>query len=197
MAEYISANRYLSKSEMEVNARIIYSYLKQMGFSSSALCGMLGNMETESTINPGIYENLDSSSSTNGYGLVQWTPNTKYKNWVDDLGGGNYGDIYLQCERILFEFANNIQYIPTTKYPMSATEFVLSNKSPEYLAQVFLLNYERPLDQTQPNRSTQARYWYDLLDGSPIIDPEYPVFDKKKKKRYKFVLFNKRRGIYG
>lgn len=205
MADYISGNRYLSKSEMEVNARIIYSYLKQFGMTSNAICAMLGNMETESTINPGIYENLDSSSTTNGFGLVQWTPNTKFKNWVDENDFNvTYDNIYIQCERIVHELGNGIQYYPTDKYPMTATEFALSNKSPEYLAQVFLINYERPKDQNQPNRSTQARYWYDLLDGSPVIDPDDPDIpggggggtSTKKKKGYKFVLF-RRRGIYG
>lgn len=198
MANYISENRYLSLDEMKINATYIYNYLKNYGFTSQAICGMLGNMQTESTINPGIYESLDSSSSTNGLGLVQWTPNTKLKNWIDENEFNNgYYDMDTQLERIIFEFANNIQYIPTSEYPMSATEFVTSTQTPEYLAQVFLKNYERPKDQNQPLRSTQARYWYDLLDGSPItpVDPSNP---RKKKKGYKFVLFaNRKRRIYG
>lgn len=198
MANFISANRFLSLDEMKINAKYIYDYLKGYGFSSSAICGMLGNMQTESTINPGIYENLDSSSSTNGLGLVQWTPNTKLKNWVDD-NDFNYGyyDMDTQLERIIYEFANGIQYYPTDKYPMTASEFVTSNKSPEYLAQVFLINYERPLDQTQPARSTQARYWYDLLDGTPIIDPDNPSGGNttKKKKGFNFLLFTSKRRL--
>lgn len=193
MANIIKGNRFLSLEEMKVNAKYIYDYLLNYGFSQSAICGMLGNMQTESTINPGIYENLDSASTTNGYGIVQWTPNTKYKNWVDELGLGDYDNIDNQLERIVFEFANGIQYYPTDKYPMSATQFVLSNESPEYLAQVFLINYERPLDKDQPNRSTQARYWYNfLVNGSDTpITPINPL--SKNKKGFNFVLFNRKR----
>lgn len=194
MANFISANRYLSLDEMKINAKYIYDYLRGYGFSSNAICAMLGNMQTESTINPGIYENLDSSSSTNGLGLVQWTPNTVLKNWIDD-NEFNYGyyDMDTQLERIVFEFANGLQYYPTDTYPMSGGSFVTSNESVEYLAQVFLINYERPKNQNQPNRSTQARYWYNfLVNGTddPIIPPN-PL--SKNKKGFNFVLFNRKR----
>lgn len=47
---------------------------------------MLGNMETESTINPGIWQSLNSGNASGGFGLTQWTPATKYINWANNNG---------------------------------------------------------------------------------------------------------------
>lgn len=175
-----SANRYLSRSEMEGNAEIIASVFLSNGWSMNAIAAMLGNMESESTINPGIYESLDSTSTTNGFGLVQWTPNTKYKNWADENGYTDYGDIFAQTIRIRYEVENGLQWIPTDAYPMSFKAFTTSTRTPEYLAQAFLYNYERPASLDQPNRSTQARAWYNyILSVNPDVpiptpDPEKP-----------------------
>lgn len=162
-------NAYLTLEEMTGNAQIILDTMTTFGWSKSAICGMLGNMQSESTINPGIYESLDSSSTTNGFGIVQWTPNTKYINdWAIPRGYTSYdqyGRIAPQCDRIKYELDNGLQWIPTSMYPMSFQEFVTSTESPEHLAQVFIRNYERPADPDQPIRSTQAKYWYDNLEG--------------------------------
>lgn len=160
-----SANRYLTRSEMEGNAEVIASVFLSNGWSPNAIAAMLGNMESESGINPGIYESLDSTSTTNGFGLVQWTPNTKYKNWCDENGLKPYGDIFIQIRRILYEVNTDIQWIPTDKYPLTFKTFTTSQQSPEYLAQAFLYNYERPASLDQPARSTQARAWYEFIQG--------------------------------
>lgn len=184
-----SANRYLTRAEMEGNAEFICSVFLANGWSVNAIAAMLGNMESESGINPGIYENLDSASTTNGFGLVQWTPNTKYKTWANENGyGGNYGDIVGQVARIRYEVENNIQWISTDKYPLSFKEFTTSGKSPEYLAQAFLYNYERPASLDQPARSTQARKWYNFIQGvSP--DAPTPGDPTGKKEMSKLLLY--------
>lgn len=178
---FISANRYLTRAEMRVNAEYIADFFVVYGWTLNAIAAMLGNMETESTINPGIYQDLDATSTTNGFGLVQWTPNTKYKEWADANGfGGAYDDIVGQIFRIQYECENNIQWRKTLDYPMSFSEFAHSNASPEELAQVFLYNYERPADLDQPNRSTQARAWYTYLLS--YIDPSEPAPTPTQKK---------------
>lgn len=186
---YISKNDYLSESEMTVNATIIYNTLINYGWTSQAICAMLGNMESESTINPGIYEGLDSSSSTNGFGLVQWTPNTKFKLWADERGFNNYGDLYVQLDRILYELANGLQWIATDAYPMSFESFSKSGDSVETLAQAFLYNYERPASLDQPNRSTQARKWYDLLSDETPDVPDQPDQPSSTSRRMSKLLF--------
>ena len=86
MATYHSKNAFLTDKEMGDNARYVYDYLTARGWSPTAVCGMLGNMETESTINPGIWQNLDDTNPELGYGLVQWTPSYKYINWCNQQG---------------------------------------------------------------------------------------------------------------
>lgn len=161
---WITGNRYLSIDEMTVNAQEIMNQLTSRGWTKNAVAGMLGNMQTESNINPGVWENL-SPNVNNGYGLVQWTPATKLISWAESEGL-DYTSGDAQLQRIDWEVANNQQWIATSQYPMSFQEFKVSTLTPEYLAQVFIRNYERPRYPNQPIRSTQARYWYDNLEGS-------------------------------
>lgn len=174
--EPISANRYLSEEEMQKNALYIYDRLAKNGWTMNAIAGMLGNMETESKINPGMWESLDEGDTSMGYGLVQWTPATKYLNWCNSNGlEPSHMDSALA--RIEWELANNEQYYQTDDYPLSFTQFKTSTESPAYLAQAFLFNYERPKNQNQPNRSTQAEKWYNyLLDvtGGYVPEPDNP-----------------------
>jgi hypothetical protein len=162
---------------MKENAEYILGYLGNRGWTRNSICGMLGNMQSESNINPGIWQSLKSYDSTpyitvsgQGYGLVQWTPFNKYTIWARD-NGLNYKSIDSQLKRIEYELASGIQWYSTSDYPMSFSQFKVSTQSPEYLAQAFLRNYERPADQTQPNRSTQARYWWDNLSSGGVITP--------------------------
>jgi murein DD-endopeptidase MepM/ murein hydrolase activator NlpD len=160
----ISRNGFLNMEEMTENANYILSYLLSRGWTKNSIAGMLGNMQTESTINPGIWQNLDSGNMSMGYGLVQWTPASKYIDWAN-ANSLPYQEMDSQLSRIEFEIENGLQWISTSEYPLSFQEFKISTQTPEYLGQAFLRNYERPADQTQPNRSTQARYWFDTLTG--------------------------------
>ena len=160
----ISGNRALTRSEMLVNANYIVNKLTSQGWSKQAVAGMLGNMETESTINPGRWQS-GIVHPAQGFGLVQWTPSTKLTDWLSSNGYSN-DSMDGQLARINYEVDNGVQWITTSMYPMSFKEFKTSTESPEHLAQVFLVNYERPANQNQPGRSTQARYWYDNTDGS-------------------------------
>ena len=79
----ISNNKYLSQGEMESNAKEIYTYLSDKGWTLNAISGLLGNMQRESTINPGLWQSLKEGNYSGGYGLVQWTPASKY--WCSGL----------------------------------------------------------------------------------------------------------------
>lgn len=169
---WISGNRYLSQGEMENNARLVRSALADGGFSINAICAILGNMQSESSINPGIWQNLKpGSAGGGGYGLVQWTPWTKYSEWAGS-GWENNGD--KECERIIYEFAHGIQYYSTSQYPLSAAQFRSSDKAPGYLANAFIYNYERPSNKNQPKRAKQAEAWYRFLTGEEPPKPNDP-----------------------
>lgn len=157
------SNSYLTLAQMTINAQCIYDYLLNKGWSKNAICGMLGNMQTESTINPGIWQNLKANNMKGGFGLVQWTPASKYINWANERGL-DYLDIINQLNKILDEVENGGQWIKTSAHPLSFKDFVCSKKSPEDLAAAFVFNYERPAsDETVPTRREQARYWFDTL----------------------------------
>ena len=188
MSDFVTANRYLSQAEMETNALYIYNYLGSRGWSVNAIAGMLGNMQTESTINPGIWEGLNAGTGP-GYGLVQWTPYTKYTGWCD-ANGLDPSHMDSALKRIEWELANGEQYYPTDAYPETFAQFKVSTKSPTYLAMAFLTNYERPADPVQPARGTQAESWYTFLTGqeTPPEAPDEPTSTHIKRKRMSTLL---------
>lgn len=158
------SNNYLSTSQMNVNAQYILDYLRKKGWSKNAVCGMLGNMQTESTINPGIWQGRNEGNMKGGFGLVQWTPATKYINWANGKGLP-YANMDSELQRLLYEVtASGEQYLPTTKYNLSFTQFSKSTESAYYLGCAFLHNYERPKNASQDaTRGNQATNWFNTL----------------------------------
>lgn len=183
---YDSSNT-MTYEQMKVNAKYIYSYLLNKGWTANAICGMLGNMQSESAINPGRWQSdrVGGDSDGHGYSLVQWTPYTKYTNWCAENGYVDPSEMDVAIERILHEVENNLQWIATSKYNMSFKEFTQSTESPNYLAMVFIANYERPAEPNQPARGTQADSWYEYLTGETPIAPTI----SKKKKKFKWSVF--------
>lgn len=157
------SNSYLTVAEMTPNALYIYDFLTECGWTKNAVCGMLGNMQTESTINPGIWQNLDANNMNVGFGLVQWTPARKYIDWANN-NGLDYLNIDSQLYRILYEVERGEQWISTQRYPLSFKNFTKSNETPSYLTAAFMYNYERPGSySTLSTRQAQANYWYNLF----------------------------------
>lgn len=163
--EIVCKNAYLTMDEMKGNAQYIAYILTNEGWSAESIAGMLGNMQTESTINPCIWQNLDSGNLSLGFGLVQWTPATNLINWANSQGL-EPANMDTQLQRILYELENGLQYYQTSEYPLSFREFTQSNETPEYLASAFLKNYERAGVEKESVRREQARYWYENLDWS-------------------------------
>lgn len=166
---WIKGNRYLSTGEMQNNAQIIFNALLLKGWTKNAIAGMLGNMQKESTINPGIWQNLNPNPLL-GWGLVQWTPSTNFTDWAAANGYAN-DDGDAQLIWIDTVTASVGQWIPTTQYPETFGEFKVSTQTPEYLADCFLKNFERPGEIDQPDRQRYARYWFDWWEGSPVPPP--------------------------
>ena len=80
---YDSSNA-LTMEQMKINANYIWKALKLQGWTKNAVSAILGNMQSESSINPGRWQSdrVGGNPEGHGYGLVQWTPYTKYTNWV-------------------------------------------------------------------------------------------------------------------
>ena len=126
-------------------------------------------MRHESSINPDMYEYGYNWSEDRGYGLVQWTPRSKYWNWAESKGL-NPRDGNSQLDRIDYEVEQNIQWISTPNYPETYAQFRASTKSMDYLVPAFTWNYERPNaesgQQSMPDRIAFAKRCLNELDFS-------------------------------
>ena len=187
---YYNESQPLTSEEMHVNAVYVYQVLKYIyGWSDTAIAGLLGNMQYESSINPGRWQG-DNVGKGPAYGLVQWDPYTKYTNWCASEGRTDPSDMDNNIERIIYEVNHNIQYIKTKGYPETFVEFTQSTKDPYYLACAFAWNYERSYvvlygtesekENLRQVRGNGANYWYTYLTGlEPPPPTPIPKFKKK------------------
>ena len=169
MAWISEYQRWLSESESLQNAQLVANHLIKQGWTKESISALCGNMRHESSINPDMYEYGYNWSEDRGYGLVQWTPRSKYWNWAEsrNLPPRN-GDS--QLDRIDYEVEQNIQWISTPNYPETYAQFRASTKSMDYLVPCFTWNYERPNaesgQQSMPERIAFAKRCLNELDFS-------------------------------
>lgn len=211
---YFNESESLSQSEMEANAYYIYEWLVSVaGWSLNAVAGLLGNIQAESSINPGRWQSDNVGNMSGGYGLVQWTPASNFIDWCYSYFGNDSDPSIIdwQLNRLIYELNNNLQYYSTTDYNLSFPEFSTSSESPYYLACAFAWNYERSYtvlygteeekEALRRLRGGYAEAWYTYLSGSeppgPIDPPNPDPVDPTKlnKKRYKFLLFTARKRL--
>lgn len=183
---WISKNAYLSQSEREHNAELVWQFFGSRGWTIEAVSALLGNMESESTINPGIWESLIEGAG--GYGLTQWTPHTKYSEWA---GSGWQNNGNKECERIEWEKDNGEQWfanpdVTPSNPPITFKEFSTSKLPIATLANYFMWYYEHPKDPIQPIRAEQAEKWYNFLKALDPYPPNPPasVLIRKSKTSY-------------
>lgn len=203
-------------TEAKENADLIYSYLKNKGWTVNAVAGLLGNMGSESGYNPWRWQGDNVQPKTNspwnniGYGLVQFTPAGKYINNAEAKKNGFYAPNFsdktgsptdgLSQMAYVNKYAD---YIPTGTYPISYEDFKKSTQTPQYLASVWLYNYERPADPqaTEQTRQDDANYWYEYLTGHEPPTPPTPPTPKQKKSKWlyftsKWVKYKIKRDVF-
>lgn len=165
----ISKPEALTRAEMEINARYIWNYLGSRGWSLNAVAGMLGNMQAESTINPGRHQVGGGS----GFGLVQWTPSTNLTDWcAAQTPALDPTDMDSQLEKIINEKDTGKQYIKN-HYKYNFKEFITSLDDPYTLACAFAFDYERSdvvlrgteaqKEALRQRRGGAAEEWYTFL----------------------------------
>ena len=157
-------------SQLET-AQQIWHYFTSRGWTPEAVAGLLGNMQSESGIIADRWESDKVGDLARGYGLVQWTPATKYIDWAKQ-NGLVYQEVISQCKRLEYEVENNIQWFYNPQRPdiklITFKEFTqLTNV--EDAADCFSALHEHPEYPNQPNRKTQARYWFEQLKNTTII----------------------------
>lgn len=193
----------LTNAQMEVSAFYVYSALSDAGWTPEAIAGLLGNLQHESSINPGRWEG-DSVGSGPGYSLVQWTPYTNYTEWCASEGRSDPSEMDNAIARILYELDNNLQYYATPSYPLSFREFTQNTGSPYDLACAFAWNYERSWtvlygteaekEALRQLRGGSAERWYTYLTGKEPTPPGSggSTTKSKRRRKYNFVLFGRK-----
>ncbi|MCL2147424.1 MAG: phage tail tip lysozyme, partial [Synergistaceae bacterium] len=168
----------LSTDQQEANANYIYKYLLREGWTTEAICGLLGNIQHESWLNPGVW--YEKNETKLAYGLVQWNPTSKFLDWagLNDANADRIANSYpkslvnLQLE-FLIESCQPVQGTEWLQgsavsryhspYRMSFDDFITSTNNPGDLAKVFHGHYERSGDSLDYIQNTRAKYagdWY-------------------------------------
>ena len=133
------------------------------GFSKQAAAALLGNAQGESDANPTADESNGAPGF--GYGVWQWTDSSGASsgrvymiNLMTRAGVTDNPDTITAQFKLLMWHAPNGQWIATSSYPYSWTQFMtLTNINTA--TQAFVANFERPLNG-HPERSTWAQEWY-------------------------------------
>lgn len=155
------------------NEKIIWNYLKEQGYSDAGCAGILGNLYAESSLNPINLQNtfekklgmtdrqycnaVDNGTYTNfihdsaGWGLAQWTFWSRKQNFYQLCQSKNksIGDLLTQLDFLQLEL--------TTGYQSLVNLLKTTNSVYEASTQ-FLLQFERPADQSDSMKQRRASY---------------------------------------
>ncbi|MEQ7202362.1 phage tail spike protein [Lactococcus lactis] len=133
------------------------------GFSKQAAAALLGNAQGESDANPTADESNGAPGF--GYGVWQWTDSSGASsgrvymiNLMTRAGVTDNPDTITAQFKLLMWHAPNGQWIATSAYPYSWTQFMTLTDI-NTATQAFVSNFERPLNG-HPERSTWAQEWY-------------------------------------
>lgn len=211
----------MTDAQMQTNALYVASEMRKKGWTDNAIAGLLGNMESESNINPGLWQSRDEGNTSGGFGLTQWTPASKFLNWVSKYNMGEIWDMDVQLTRIEREFlypgstSEYEQWYSTDEYPVSASAYINSTADPAYLGRAFVRNYERPWsilygdDATRQRvynlRGSDSAKWYKYITNHEWVDPDpgnpdepEPPVPAQKKAGFDLMMWlcTRRRGKY-
>ncbi len=150
---------WLTEPQSLQNAQKVvdFLYTDVKDWSKESIAALVGNMRHESSVNPNMYEYGKAWEDNRGFGLVQWTPRSKFWDWGGALG---YTEADLrsgdsQLARMEYEVENNIQYLANghqrrygkgTKYNFSFADFRanMPQLNVNQLTEAFMWNYEGP-----------------------------------------------------
>jgi len=163
---------WLSEEQSLNNAQLVVNHFVGSDWSRESLSAMLGNMRHESSINPNMYEYGYEWADDRGFGLVQWTPRSKYWDWALSNGLDPYSG-NSQLARINYEVDNNIQWIPRESIDnLTFIEFRTNSRGLDLntLTEAFTWGYERPNqeagEESMPDRKAFAHRCFNELDWS-------------------------------
>ena len=174
----VGVNAYLTQSEMENNATAFYGYFNSKGFTIESVAGMLGNLQQESNINPGMKQTASASS---GWGLIQWTPSSNLTDYATAYGV-DWATGEIQTQLMWDEIINGYggQWIPKPSlgYGYTGAEFSQLTDVVE-ACKAYLYERERAGVEALDKRLTYASNWYKYLTG--VTPPTPPTPTKRKR----------------
>lgn len=172
----VGVAQYLTQPEMENNATEFYRYFNSKGFTIESVAGMLGNLQQESNINPGMKQTASASS---GWGLIQWTPSSNLTGYAN-AQGSDWATGEIQTQLMWDEIINGYggQWIPKPAlgYSYTGDEFSKLTDVSE-ACKAYLYERERAGVEALSNRLTYASNWYEYLTG---VTPTPPAPTKRK-----------------
>ncbi len=154
------------------NESTIWNFLKAKGLNDYAIAGVMGNLYAESGLLPNNLQNtyntklgvtdavytanVDSGSYTKfvkdsaGYGLAQWTYWSRKQNLLNYAKecGKSIGDLQMQLEFLWKEMQGYTSVMSVLKAATSV----------KAASDVFLVQFERPADQSDTAKTKRAGY---------------------------------------
>lgn len=142
------------------------------------------------------YSKTDFMHDSAGYGLAQWTYSSRKAGLYDMWESGGYdsiSNIELQCKYLLKELSTDYKGVYST---------LKTANSIREASDKVLHDFENPADQSTSVEEKREQYGIDIyeeLKGTYIKpdDPDNPSSSIRKRRKFKFVLFNRKRRIYG
>lgn len=177
----VGVSAYLTQSEMKNNATEFYGYFNSKGFTIESVAGMLGNLQQESNINPGMKQ---TASANSGWGLIQWTPSSNLTDYAT-AHGSDWATGEIQTQLMWDEIINGYggQWIPKPSlgYGYTGSEFSQLTDVAE-ACKAYLYERERAGVEALDKRLTYASNWYKYLTGvTPPTPPTPPTPTKRKR----------------
>lgn len=166
-----STSGALTESQMRVNAKYIYDYLIDIGFTKQAACAVLGNFRQESMFNPAIWQSTNNLNL--GYGIAQWSPASYFLQWAVDVDfitalsaavmntkakSSVQKLMDAELEFLIFSASRSGNYFVGYSYDT----FKSSKDTVKNLAKVFCQYYELT-DSDIAKRQEYAQDWYDYF----------------------------------
>jgi len=150
---------------IHLHAQQVFNYFHAKGLSDAAICGILGNFQHESSINPAQWQygmpHTWSMYSKTGYGIAQFTPAGKIKNYADRMGK-SVSDINVQLDYIWGQVTTSGGF-----YGGGKTFLQFAHETnPRQAALEFLQGYEMhfPTQDALAVRQANAANWWQIYN---------------------------------
>lgn len=164
-------NQYLPQASRDNNAWEVYNYFHNLSqaWTVESIAAMAGNMDVESTLNPGI------ENTAGAYGLTQYlgSRKTTFVSWMTSHGYSSWTDGAGQCEYINYSMTHNTEteaWYGRGGYTNSFSDFAYNIGSWGLydLVDMFQYCFERvDIGNPSTQRRTRAAHYLEMYGGTP------------------------------